>query len=145
MRSLPTMHVAPERVSVSVETARELGPLVRKYAADIEATRELPRPLFEALADAGLFRMVVHAAAGGEEVDFPTYLDVLEEIGKADASTAWCLNQAASFATYSPCMPLSVSRLIFDENPHGVVANTPTPSAKAISVPGGYRITGKHA
>lgn len=139
------MHVAPVRATVSVDTARELGPLVRRYAGEIESTRELPRPLFEALADAGLFRMVVHAAAGGDEVDFPTYLDIVEEIGKADASVAWCLNQAASFATYAPCMPLSVAQLIFQENPRGVVANTPTPSAKAISVPGGYRVTGKHA
>jgi alkylation response protein AidB-like acyl-CoA dehydrogenase len=139
------MYVAPERATVSLDTARALGPLVRQYAGEIEATREIPRPLFEALADAGLFRMVVHAAAGGDEIDFPTYLDVLEEVGKHDASTAWCLNQAASFATYAPCMPAEVARLIFQENPRGVVANTPTPSAKAITVPGGYRVTGKHA
>jgi alkylation response protein AidB-like acyl-CoA dehydrogenase len=138
------MHVTPERAGVSAESARALGPLIRSYAAEIEASRELPPPLFEALADAGLFRMVVHRAAGGDEIDFPTYLDVLEEIGKEDASTAWCLNQAASFATYAPCMPLHVARLIFQENPRGVVANTPAATATAIAVPGGYRVTGKH-
>ena len=138
------MYVAPARATVSVDTARTLGPLVRQHAGEIEATRELPRPLFEALADAGLFRMAVCAAAGGDEIDFPTYLDVLEEIGKHDASTAWCLNQAASFATYSPCMPLAVARQIFQENPRGVVANPPAATAKAISVPGGYRVTGRH-
>lgn len=136
------MCLTPERASVSVETARQLGPLIRSYVADIESTRELPTPLYEALADAGLFRMVVHRAAGGDEIDFPTYLDVIEEIGKEDASTAWCLNQAASFATYSPCMPLPIAQQIFEGR--GVVANTPAGTATAIPVPGGYRVTGKH-
>ena len=136
------MQAIPARASVSVEAARQLGPLIQSYAAEIEATRELPRALFEALADAGLFHMVVHRAAGGDEIDFPTYLDIIEEVGKADASVAWCVNQAASFATYAPCMPLDVATRIFQGR--GVVGNTPAATGTAVVVPGGYRVTGKH-
>ena len=39
------------------------------------------------MADAGLFLMAVPRAIGGGEIDLPTYVQVIEEIGKADAST----------------------------------------------------------
>ena len=55
-----------------LEAARKLAPLVRSSADDIDAARELPRPLFEALADAGMFHLAVPRAIGGIEIDFPT-------------------------------------------------------------------------
>jgi hypothetical protein len=39
-----------------LDAAKELAPTIRSCADQIEADRELPRPLFEALADAGLFQ-----------------------------------------------------------------------------------------
>ena len=42
-----------------LEAARKLAPQIRSCADEIEAQRELPRPLFEALADAGIFHMAV--------------------------------------------------------------------------------------
>src|SRR4030095_374412 len=64
-----------------------------------------------------------------------------EEIGKADASTGWCLNQGAIFGTYAARMPRAVARTIWADVPRAVVANTPAATAKAIVVPGGYRVT----
>ena len=58
-----------------LEAARALAPLIRQNADAIEAARELPRPLFEALADAGMFLLAVPRALGGTEVDFPLYVD----------------------------------------------------------------------
>ncbi|HEY8552938.1 MAG TPA: acyl-CoA dehydrogenase family protein, partial [Burkholderiales bacterium] len=133
------------QTSVSpLEKARELAPMIRAAADEIEATRELPRPVFHALADAGMFLLAVPKAVGGLELDFPTYVRVIEEIGKADASTAWCVNQGAIFATYAARMPIEVAREVFIETPRAVVANTPAPVGRAVVVPGGYRVTGKH-
>ncbi len=95
------------------------------------------------MADAGLFHMAVPRAIGGGEVDLPTYVQVIEEIGKADASTGWCLNQGAIFGTYAARMPREVARKIWIDVPRAVVANTPAPTAKAIVVPSGYRVTGR--
>jgi len=88
-----------------LEAARKLAPQIRSCADEIEAQRELPRPLFEALADAGIFHMAVPSSIGGGEVDLPTYTQVIEELGKADASTGWCVNQGAIYATYASRMP----------------------------------------
>src|SRR5436190_21724587 len=126
-----------------LEAARKLAPQIRASADEIDRLRELPRALFEAMADAGLFHMAIPRAIGGGEIDLPTYVQVIEEIGKADASTGWCLNQGAIFGTYAARMPREVARKIWIDVPRAVVANTPAPSAKAIVVPGGYRVTGR--
>ena len=126
-----------------LDAARKLAPLIRSCADEIEAERELPRPLFEALADAGLFRLALPRALGGSELDLPTYVQVIEEIGKADASTGWIVNQCAIFATYAARMPRDLARSIWIDTPRSVVANTPLASAQAVSVPGGYRVTGR--
>ena len=126
-----------------LDAARELAPKIRAAADEIEAERELPRALFETLADAGFYHMAVPRSLGGAELDLPTYIQVLEELGKADASTAWTINQGAIYATYSARMPKDVARAIWIDTPRAVVANTPAPTAKAVVVRGGYRVTGR--
>ena len=78
--------------STALDAARKLAPMIRSSADQIDADRELPRPLFEALADAGMFHLAVPRSLGGAELDLPTYIQVIEEIGKADASTGWIVN-----------------------------------------------------
>jgi alkylation response protein AidB-like acyl-CoA dehydrogenase len=126
-----------------VDAARALAPKIRACADEIEAERELPKALFEALADAGLFHLAVPRSIGGGELDLPTYVQVIEELAKADASTAWCVNQGAIFGTYAARMPRDVARAIWITTPRAVVANSPAPTARAIVVPGGYRVTGR--
>jgi indole-3-acetate monooxygenase len=126
-----------------LEAARKLASLIRSCADETDAKRELPRPLFEALADAGMFHLAVPRSLGGAEIDPPTYVEVIEELGKADASTAWAVNQGAIYATYAARMPREAARKIWIDPPRAVVANTPAATAKAIVVPGGYRVTGR--
>jgi alkylation response protein AidB-like acyl-CoA dehydrogenase len=126
-----------------LDAAQEMAATIRSYADQVESERELPRPLFEAVASAGLFKLLIPRAVGGAEVDLPTYVRVLEELGKADASTAWVVNQCAVFATYAARMPRDVARLIWIDTPHSIVANTPVATGQAIVVPGGYRVTGR--
>jgi alkylation response protein AidB-like acyl-CoA dehydrogenase len=126
-----------------LETARKLAPLIRSSAPETDAQRELPRPLFEAMADAGLFRLALPRTLGGFEMDLPSYIQVIEELGRADASTAWVTNQVSIFATYAARMETAAARAIWIDTPRSVVANTPQANAQAIVVPGGYRVTGR--
>ena len=136
------MNAPPPPVS-PLDAARQLAPLVRASADEIESTRELPRPLFEALADAGLFRMALPREIGGDEIDLPLHVLAVEEIGKADASTAWAVNQGATFGSFAAYMQQDAARAIWIDTPRSVVSNTPMPSAQALVVPGGYRVTGR--
>jgi alkylation response protein AidB-like acyl-CoA dehydrogenase len=126
-----------------LEAARRLAPLIRESADEIERIRELPRPLFEAIADAGLFHIAVPREIGGSELDFPLYVRVIEEIGKADASTGWAVNQGATFGTFAAKMQPDVARTIWTEKPRSVVANTPGATGKAVAVPGGFRVSAR--
>jgi indole-3-acetate monooxygenase len=126
-----------------LEAARKLAPMIRTYAGDTEALRALPDPVFEALADAGLFHLAFPRSMGGAELDLPTYIQVIEEIGKADASTGWVVNQCSIFATYAARMPRAVARKVWIETPRSIVANTPLADARAVVVEGGYRVTGR--
>jgi len=90
-----------------------------------------------------MFHLALPRALGCPELDLPTYIQVIEELGKADASTAWAVNQGAIFATYAARMPHEVARAIWIDTPRSVVSNTPAPSAQAVVVPGGYQVTGQ--
>src|SRR5215467_1242388 len=129
LRCVPILFGRPRampgtEVRSPLDVARKLAPQIRACADEIEATRELPRPLFEALADAGLFHLALPRTLGCSELDLPTYVQVIEELGKADASTAWAINQGAVFATYAARMPSEVARDIWIDTPRGVVSNT---------------------
>jgi indole-3-acetate monooxygenase len=126
-----------------LEAARKLAPMIQAAAPESEALRELPRPLFEAISDAGLIHMALPRAIGGGEIDLPTYIQVIEELGKADASTGWVVNQLAIYGTYASRMPREIAKKIWIDTPHGCVANTPAATATAVVVPGGYRVTGR--
>lgn len=140
----PAVTAAPLSPPLSpLAAARQLAPLVRENAAQTDAARELPKPVFHALADAGLYLMAVPRAVGGLETDFPTYVQALEELGKADASTAWTVSQNANWATYSARMSREVARAIWIDTPRSAVSNSPGATAKAVVVPGGFRVSGR--
>ncbi len=126
-----------------LDAARQLAPLIRSCAGVVEAERELPRLLFEALAGAGMFHLALPRSLGCPEIDLPTYVQVVEALGTADASTGWVVNQGAIFATFAARMSQDAARAIWIDTPRAVVANTPLATAEAIAVPGGYRVTGR--
>ena len=134
-----------EPVAVApLEAARSLSSLIRASADAADSSRELPVELAHALADAGMFRLLVPRSLAGAELALPAYLDVIEELAKADASTAWCVNQGAVFATNAAFVSPSTARTIWSD-PRAVIANGPSPSAEAVVVDGGYRVTGRWA
>src|ERR1043165_636101 len=78
---------AKARACALLETVHALVPAIRAAAPEIEQTREIPKLLFERMADAGIFHMLVPHQLGGAEIDLPSFVQIVEEIGKADAST----------------------------------------------------------
>src|SRR4030095_1686659 len=102
--------MAKGEIQSPLDAAQEMAPAIRSCADQTEKDRELPRLLFESLAAAGFFKLLIPRTVGGAEIDLPTYVQVLEELGKADASTGWLVNQCAVFATYAAQMPRDIAR-----------------------------------
>jgi len=125
-----------------IANARALAPVIAAAAPRIEAGRELPPDLVDALHEARLFRMLVPRSLGGEEVSPVVFMRTIEEIAKADASTAWCIAQTSVCSTIAKSMKPEIAAEIFKKNPRGVLAWGPTNNAKAVAETGGFRVTG---
>ncbi len=124
-----------------IARARALAPTIAKFADQAETERRLPRPLSDALHEAGLFRMLVPRSLGGAELDPPTFVQVMEEIAKADASTAWVIGQTAGCSMIAAYLPPAAAAHIFGPA-RGVLAWGAGPQGHAVAVDGGYRLTG---
>ncbi len=125
-----------------VERACALAPEIEARADQIEQERRLPEPVLAALFEAGLFRLLLPRSLDGGEVDPVTFARVMEEVAKADASTAWCLCQAAGCSMSAAYLSHDVAMEIFGRDRRAVLAWGPGPGARAIAVDGGYRVTG---
>ena len=127
-----------------VERARALAPMLAAAADEIEERRQLPEHVVEALIEGGFFRLLLPRSLGGAELDPVTYVQVLEEIAKADPSTAWSLGQNSGCSMTAPYLDPAVAREIFGP-PRGILAWGPElPGAgRGIAVEGGIRVTGR--
>ena len=112
-------------------------------AADrIDADRALPSELADAIADKGLFRLLVPRSLGGGEIDYLEFLAIVQTFAEADGSTGWCINQNNVFATVSAFMPEQTAREIWSDQ-RAVVTNGPPTHAEAVPDGEGYRLTGR--
>jgi indole-3-acetate monooxygenase len=127
-----------------LDRAREIAPMLAAAADEIEERRELPVRVVEALIERGFFRMLLPRSLGGAELHPLTYVQVLEEIAKADPSTAWCLGQNSGCSMTAPYLDPAVAREIFGP-PRGILAWGPElPGAgRGVAVEGGIRVTGR--
>lgn len=122
--------------------ARELAPLVAAHAARIEQEREIVPEVLAALHDARLFRMLIPKSCDGWEADPVTFMQAIEEIAKADGSTAWCVAQASGCSMAAAYVEPRVAREIFGRADAVMAWGPVGPNAKAVAVAGGYRASG---
>src|SRR5947209_10054264 len=120
-----------------VERARALAPLIAREADEIERTRRLTQPVVSALIENGLYRGLLPKSAGGSEVAPEIFMQMLEEIAKADASTAWCLGQCSVCAMTAAYIDADAADEIFNTAP-GILAWGAIAHEVHV-VPGGYR------
>jgi indole-3-acetate monooxygenase len=124
-----------------IERARALAPLIAREADEIERTRRLTEPVVSALIENGLYRALLPQSVGGDEAPPEIFMQMLEEIAKADASTAWCLGQCAVCAMTAAYLDPDAAREIFGAADSvlawGAIAH------EVQAVPGGYRATAR--
>jgi alkylation response protein AidB-like acyl-CoA dehydrogenase len=120
-----------------IERARALAPLIAREADEIERTRRLTQPVVSALIENGLYRVLLPQSLGGTEAPPEVFMQMLEEVAKADASTAWCLGQCSVCAMTAAYLDADAANEIFNAPPGilawGAIAH------EVHAVPGGYR------
>ena len=113
-------------------------------AADTEAQRRLPADLAAELAQAGLFRMLVPTSLGGAEVDVATLFNCLEQLGRADAATGWCVMIGGTTALISAWLPMEHAREIWAD-PGVITGGVFAPMGRATVDGDDYRVSGRWA
>ncbi len=104
-----------------VARARALAPLIMSEADEIERTRRLTPAVTQALIENGLYRALLPQSLGGAELPLETFMQMQEEVAKADASTAWCLGQCSVCAMTAAYLDPDTANEIFNVAP-GILA-----------------------
>ena len=125
-----------------IERARHLRAIIERAAPQTERQRELSPELLNELHGAELFRLLLPRSVGGHELEPATYLQVIEEIAKADGSTAWCVAQASGCSMSAAYLAPEIARELFGAADAVLAWGPSGPNAKAVKVDGGYRVTG---
>lgn len=118
-------------------------PQIKQRALQTERNRRVPVENVAALRAAGLFKVVQPREFGGYEYDFATLVDLVMEIGRACASTAWVSGLLAAHQWLLAHMPVAAQRAVWDDNPEAGICGSYAPTGKIVAVPGGYSLTGK--
>ena len=113
-------------------------------AADTEQQRRLPADLAAELAQAGLFRMLVPTSLGGAELDVATLFNRLEQLGRADAATGWCVMIGGTTALISAWLPMEHAREIWFD-PNVITGGVFAPMGRAAVEGGDYLVSGRWA
>src|SRR5580700_3147243 len=122
--------------------ARAVAPLIAASAEAVEASCELPAALLDALHGAALFRTLLPRDLGGDELEPADYVEVIEVIAAADASTAWCIGQSSGCSMASAYMRPDIATEIWGKDPRAVLAWGAGPQGLAKVVDGGFVVTG---
>ena len=131
--------------SVGRDVLQEVMALVDDVADSsdrIDAGRRLPDDLVAKLKSAGAFRALIPTVYGGLEARFEDYVLAIQALAQADASTAWCVNQAAVIGVTSLWLQEEAIREIWSD-PDTSVANGP-PFDAAIRVKDGQYVLDGH-
>jgi len=124
-----------------VDRARAIAPLIAGEADAIERSRRLTSVVVSALVENGLYRALLPQSLGGAEAPISTFMQMMEEIAKADASTAWCLGQCTVCAMIAASLDHDTAQEIFN-TPPGILAWGAI-AHEARAVEGGYRVTAR--
>ena len=126
-----------------VQSASALRQRILDRRDAIDELRHLPADLVDALRAAGLFRLQTPREFGGYELDFVSFMEVVEEVARADGSVAWTIavgNAGLLCGTLSE----AVARTLFGASPDVLLAGSFNPrGGRAVRVAGGYRVSGR--
>jgi alkylation response protein AidB-like acyl-CoA dehydrogenase len=134
--------VSPSRIAEYLDAIRKLAPLVEEQRSSFDRDRRLPDVVFQALAEAGLFRLWLSAAMGGPELMPADFMKVVEAASALDGSIGWIVANGAGMSRVAGYLPESVAREWFADL-NAYIASATGAVGSADPVAGGYRVTGR--
>ena len=105
----------PSRVADYLEAIERLAPLIAEHRAAFDSERRLPDVVFNALADAGLFRLWLPEALGGPELSPTDFMTVVEAASALDGSVGWLVGNGGGMSRIGGYLPEPVARKFFSD------------------------------
>ena len=121
---------------------QRLKPLVAQHRHAIDQRRRLPETVFEACANAGLFRLWLPKALGGPELSPLEFMHVVEATAHLDGSIGWIVGNGGGMSRVAGYLPQTVASAWFSE-PRAFVVSATGAVGNAVPVKGGYRVSGR--
>ncbi|MFB7089198.1 acyl-CoA dehydrogenase family protein [Streptomyces sp. NPDC056296] len=126
-----------------VARVHAIGDILRGNSAEGERNRRVVESSIAALTDAGLFKLAVPRRYGGYETSMKTLLDVTSAVAEYDGGTSWAVSLINVCNWTTGLYPVQAQDEVWGDNPDARVAGVFAPTAEAVKVDGGYRVTGK--
>jgi alkylation response protein AidB-like acyl-CoA dehydrogenase len=133
---------SPDQVAEYLAAIDRLAPLIAEHRATFDAERRLPDAVFNALADAGLFRLWLPAALGGPELSPAEFMIVVEAASALDGSVGWLVTNGSAMSRVAGYVSEPVARTWFGE-PRAFIVSATGAVGAAQRVEGGYRVSGR--
>tara|TARA_R110000772_G_scaffold73034_12_gene159052 strand:+ start:177 stop:1337 length:1161 start_codon:yes stop_codon:yes gene_type:complete len=137
------MFVNKKGGSQVLEAVRAIAPDIEAEAENTERNRGLNPDLLVRLQEAGMFRMMIPKAYGGEEMTPLQVLRVVEELSRADASAGWTAMVANGFNAIFGLFPQVTIDEMMANGPDLRMRGALAPKGRLVEVEGGYRISGQ--
>jgi len=141
-RVSPAQGIGTNGVADLLDGLQRVAPLVREQRDAFDRLRRLPDGVFEALADAGLFRLWLPRAIGGPELSPFEFMRVVEAASALDGSVGWLIGNGAGMSRVGGYVGKPVARDWFSDGRAFVAAATGAVGT-ATRVAGGYRVSGR--
>jgi 3-hydroxy-9,10-secoandrosta-1,3,5(10)-triene-9,17-dione monooxygenase len=122
---------------------RALTAVIRDGAAAAEEARTVPQETIDKLLAAGISRILIPPQYGGYGLSLDTWFEVVREIGKADASHAWCASLMIHHPHYLSQFSEAAQNVVWADGIDISIAASIQPIGRVTKVEGGYRISGE--
>jgi alkylation response protein AidB-like acyl-CoA dehydrogenase len=120
-----------------------IRPILEECGPQAEAERALPDAAYDAMLDAGLFRMQSPKAFGGLELHPVEVYRVVEAVSRIDSAAGWNLNQSYAVAAVVGWMPKEGGEEFYARGPDTLSAGGFFPGGPSVRVDGGWRVTAR--
>lgn len=133
---------SPDPVTEYLAAVDRLTPVIAEHRATFDRERRLPDAVFNALADAGLFRLWLPPALGGPELSPADFMTVVEAAAALEGSVGWLVTNGSAMSRVAGYVSEPVAREWFAD-PRAFIVSATGAVGSAQRMDGGYRVTGR--
>jgi 3-hydroxy-9,10-secoandrosta-1,3,5(10)-triene-9,17-dione monooxygenase len=133
----------PAPLSDLLRRAESLQPLLTKNAPESDRSRRASEENIQAIAEAGLFKLMVPKRYGGYEGTIRSHMEVSAALAEACGGTAWVTALINGCAWFTSLFAKQAQDEVFGADPNARVAGVFSPASKVRRVDGGLVISGK--